>query len=56
MLMTGRTDGVVKVWKMNVSSWSKGDKNLNMEDKDRLMIEIDETNGCLVTKEIHNPD
>jgi len=56
-LMTGSTDGIVKVWKMAVSSWRSGERNFSMEDKDKLMLEIDENRGCLQTREIvtHEP-
>jgi len=55
--MTGSTDGVVKVWKMAVSSWRSGERNFSMDDKEKLMLEIDEHRGCLHTREIvtHGP-
>lgn len=56
LLMTGSTDGIVKVWKMSVSSWRSGERNFSMEDKEKLMLEIDENRGCLKTQEIVTSD
>lgn len=54
MLMTGSTDGIVKVWQLHVDKWrnSKTEANFTMEDKSRLWLEIDENRGCLETVKI----
>jgi WD40 repeat protein len=48
-LMTGSTDGIVKIWKMNVGAWRTGERDFSMDDKSRLWLEIDENRGCLET-------
>ena len=50
--MTGSTDGIVKVWKMAVGHWRAGEKDFSMDDKSRLMLEIDEHRGCLETTSV----
>jgi hypothetical protein len=45
--MTGSTDGIVKIWKMNVGAWRQGERDFSMDDKSRLWLEIDENRGCL---------
>lgn len=51
MLMTGSTDGIVKVWNMRVEKWrnGSGERDFTMDDKSRLWLEIDENRGCLET-------
>lgn len=53
-LMTGSTDGIVKIWKMQVGTWRQGERDFSMEGKSRLWIEIDENRGCLETIALPN--
>jgi WD40 repeat protein len=50
LLMTGSTDGTVKVWNLDLPS-NKGKeksalKTFNMNDQSRMLLQIDEKNGC----------
>ena len=48
-LMTGSTDGFVKIWRMNMHNWRKDEKDFTMDGFERLILEIDENRGCLLT-------
>lgn len=52
--MTGSADGVVKLWHMNVGKWKNQQRqqSFDMNDKSRLFLQIDESNGCLISKQI----
>lgn len=52
--MTGSGDGVVKLWRMNVGKWKHQQRQqaFDMNDKSRLILQIDEANGCLISKQM----
>ena len=55
-LMTGSTDGSVKIWRLDIPS-SKSQqqqalKTFSMGDDSRLVVTIDEKNGCTKTNSI----
>ena len=55
--MLGSTDGLVKVYKIELPSSKKGEqaialKSFNLADNSRLVISIDEKNGCYKTESL----
>jgi hypothetical protein len=52
--MTGSGDGVVKLWRMNVGKWKHQQRQqvFDLNDKSRLILQIDEINGCLISKQM----
>ena len=51
-LMTGSGDGVVKLWSMKVGKWKNQQRQqlFDLNDKSRLILQIDESKGCLLSK------
>ena len=57
LLMLGSTDGSVKIYRIDVPSSKKGEqaaalKAFNLADNSRLVISIDEKNGCFKTESL----
>lgn len=56
LLMTGSTDGSVKIWRLEIpqgkSSQQQALKVFSMGDESRLIVTIDEKNGCIKTNSI----
>ena len=54
--MTGSTDGSVKIWRLEISpnkaTQQQELKNFSMNDNSRLVVTIDEKNGCEKTNSI----
>jgi hypothetical protein len=54
--MTGSTDGSVKIWRLEISpnkaTQQQELKNFSMSDNSRLVVTIDEKNGCEKTNSI----
>ena len=48
--MTGSTDGSVKIWRLEISQSKSAQqqelKNFSLSDSSRLLVTIDEKNGC----------
>jgi hypothetical protein len=54
--MTGSTDGSVKIWRLDIpqakSMQQSVLKSFSMGDDSRLIVTIDEKNGCIKTNSI----
>ena len=55
--MLGSTDGQVKIYRVELPSAKKGEqaaalKSFNLADNSRLVISIDERNGCFRTESL----
>jgi len=56
LLMTGSTDGLVKIWRLDIPVGKQSQqqvlKAFNLADDSRLLVTIDEKNGCVKTNSI----